>query len=69
MWGQSRKWILSARRKAGFKNWRRAIFGFELLVDGEVLSAPRVQALRNENNELTATFVTMTKNVKNQRRE
>jgi four helix bundle protein len=40
----------------------------ELLVEGDVLSARRVQPLQDETNELISMFVTMTKNVKRQNR-
>lgn len=40
----------------------------ELLVEGELMSAQRVQPLSDENNELISMFVTMTINVKRQNR-
>jgi four helix bundle protein len=57
-----------SKLEGGLQELEESDLWLELLVDGGVLSIQRVEALREETNQLIAMFVTMTRNVKQRKR-
>jgi four helix bundle protein len=57
-----------SKLEGALQELEESLLWLELLVEGDVLSAQRVQSLQDETNELMSMFVTMTKNVKRQNR-
>jgi four helix bundle protein len=56
-----------SKMESGLQELDETSYWLELLVDGEIMKAPRLEGLLTEANELTAIFVSSVKTVKGRR--